>query len=131
MCKTFETISVPAVPFSHCVVVVSLAPSSVFNIFLMELRSICNIVTGAELILSILKAVAHVQRSPGRPAHYYCGPGPLSQSVGQQHSSLLANALLSLSIHWNNNGNLCRYFVCIANNEKHLQKFPSFSEFSN
>lgn len=55
----------------------------------------------------------------------------LTQIVGQQHFSLLANALLSLSIHWNNNGNLCRYFVFIANNEKHLQKFPSFSEFSN
>lgn len=40
----------------------SLPPSSIFNIFLMELRSICNIVTGAKLFLSILNAVAHVQQ---------------------------------------------------------------------
>lgn len=74
---------------------------------------------------------AHVRAAARRPAHDYCASRPPSQSVGQQHSSLLANALLSRSIHWNNNGNLCRYFVCITNNEKHLQKFPSFSEFSN
>lgn len=41
---------------SHCSCLLALlfpAPSPVFNIFLMELHSICNIVTGAKLFLSI------------------------------------------------------------------------------
>lgn len=38
------------------------APFSIFNIFLMELCSICNIVTGAKLFLSILNAAAHVRQ---------------------------------------------------------------------
>lgn len=62
VCKPSETIRTYAVPF-HIVLWLFLpAPSSIFNIFLMELRSICNIVTGAKLFLSILNAVAHVQQ---------------------------------------------------------------------
>lgn len=62
MGKAFKTISTYAAPF-HIVLCWFLpAPSSIFNIFLMELCSMCNIVTGAELFLSILKAVAHVQQ---------------------------------------------------------------------
>lgn len=75
---------------------------------------------------------SHMCGSSSEGQHTITADPGLSLSL-RVNSVLLCfhNALLSLSIHRNNNGNLCRHFVCIANNEKHLQKFPSFSEFSN
>lgn len=58
--------------YSSLLVLLSQPHSPVFNIFLMELCSICNIATGAKLVLSILNGCTCAAAAPKASTRLLC-----------------------------------------------------------